>query len=209
MTATQLLAEICNRAGEGYQNYATRAGELFKAVVTAMINSGQLREKDAPGLLREGTITISEDGSELPLSAFLTDAGLDNGVFKRLVYSYVIEIGDEVNPPGTYTYEMEQITVNEHRVYALNPNIANSKDDIVFYKMTGYGTSAILVFVMPDAYESGSTIDYTMLGWTDTFITPVMDGDTDVSEVGTILSPIAFERAISAAAEMLVKEIMT
>lgn len=202
MTATQLLTEICNRAGEGYQNYTTRAGELFKAAVTAMIASGQLKERDAPGLLREGQITLDTEGSEIAMSVFLLDAGLDNGVFKRLIYSYTESETD-------YEFQMEQITVNEHRVYALNPNIINSKEDIAFYKLTGSGTASILEFVMPEVYETGSAIDYIMLGWSDTFITPIMDGDNDISEVGTILSPIAFEKAISITAEMLVKEIMT
>ncbi len=39
MTVTQLAAEICSRAGEGYQNYTDRALAHFKSAVLALLNT--------------------------------------------------------------------------------------------------------------------------------------------------------------------------
>ncbi len=205
MTVTELLAEICNRAGEGYQNYSERAGQIFKSAVLSMLYGGSLKEKDAPGLIRSGSMIMDAEGTYIPLFNLLSDAGLDEGSILNL--EYLVEEG-EGEEAEIVTYSLEQITVNQHKVYALNPNILQSKNDVAFYKMNGTGTEAQIEFVMPDVYEADSTIKYTLIGWSDTFITPVMDGDTDISEVGTLLSPLAFEQAILMASLNLVKEIM-
>lgn len=50
MTVTQLAAEICSRAGEGYQNYTARALAHFKSAVLALLNTSMSPDVDAPGL---------------------------------------------------------------------------------------------------------------------------------------------------------------
>ena len=50
MTVTQLAAEICSRAGEGYQNYTDRALAHFKSAVLALLNTSMSPDVDAPGL---------------------------------------------------------------------------------------------------------------------------------------------------------------
>ena len=48
MTVTQLAAEICSRAGEGYQNYTDRALAHFKSAVLALLNTSMSPDVDAP-----------------------------------------------------------------------------------------------------------------------------------------------------------------
>jgi hypothetical protein len=204
MTVTELLAEICNRAGEGYQNYSERAGQIFKSAVLSMLYGGSLKEKDAPGLIRSGSMIMDAEGTYIPLFNLLSDAGLDEGSILNL--EYLVKKAKERKQRSLLIIRTDNR--KSHKVYALNPNILQSKNDVAFYKMNGTGTEAQIEFVMPDVYEADSTIKYTLIGWSDTFITPVMDGDTDISEVGTLLSPLAFEQAILMASLNLVKEIM-
>ena len=87
MTCEQLLLEICNRAGEGYENYTARAKHLFEAQVRNLIYNSRIGDLEAPGLCRNGVYAPILPTKRIPLSVLLTAAGITEGKLRSLRYS--------------------------------------------------------------------------------------------------------------------------
>ncbi len=321
MTATQLLAEICSRAGEGYQNYTARAAAHFKAAVISMLYASKTPDIDAPALYKVGTTSPTSESSSMLLSDLLTLAGLDEGTIDTLRYgidnnatmttylgndndiTYTARtsgsegnlIGVEyilpatINSPlsfsvsnpdrtvdgetvpgykitvsiatdgagnantdaekllseivsseanfyvvaalagvsgagqleamseklltggtGSGDYQrMERITKMQQDIARMNPKLLDSKDDVSFYYLNGYGNAAKIELMLPPAFNMNGFIEYSLIGWTDAIITPVLDGfGADTTDLSTAFSPTFLENAISMASALLVKEIM-
>lgn len=86
MTVTQLLAEICSRAGEGYQNYTDRAKAHFKTAVLTMLYSSLNPDLDAPSLYKIVRTLATSESSSIMLSDLLMLAGLTEGTIDTLRY---------------------------------------------------------------------------------------------------------------------------
>lgn len=320
MTVTQLLAEICNRAGEGYQNYTDRAAALFKSTVLSMIYPPNRVDQNAPALCRTGTLNPSADGTSILLAELLNDAGLDEGIIESMRYSadiratvttaldddnditytavnpgiagnligveyvYPLEsisplkisvadvdrdvdgetvVGKTItvsiemiggvtdldaqtlvdainnNESGWYVtaelkdgttgagqitdmaeemliggvgegeyYQLERITRQQYNASQLNPNLLNSKEAVAFYYQKGIGTTATIELLAAPQFNIDSNIEYSMIGWDDALVTPVLDdNDIDVSEISTAFAPKFLEDVIMAASALLAREI--
>lgn len=87
MTVAQLLAEICSRCGEGYENYTERAQQCFESAIRTAIYSDQMNEADAPGVFRVGVYNPLTPAINIPIMTLLTGAGLTEGRIRGLRYS--------------------------------------------------------------------------------------------------------------------------
>lgn len=87
MTVAQLLAEICSRCGEGYENYTERAQQCFESAIRTAIYSDQMNEADAPGVFRVGVYNPTLPAIKIPVMTLLTGAGLTEGRIRGLRYS--------------------------------------------------------------------------------------------------------------------------
>ena len=86
MKVSDLLTEICNRAGEGYQNYADRARSHFRSAALSLAEESKNIDVDAPGLYAIGETTVLNDTQKIPMSQILTAAGMEIGVLRSLRY---------------------------------------------------------------------------------------------------------------------------
>ena len=130
MTVTQLLAEICSRAGEGYQNYTDRAKAHFKTAVLTMLYSSLNPDLDAPSLYKIVRTLATSESSSIMLSDLLTLAGLTEGTIDTLRYgidtnaAMTTSLGDDNDI--TYTARTSGSEGNLIGVEYILPSSANS-----------------------------------------------------------------------------------
>lgn len=86
MTVAQLVSEICNRAGEGYQNYTERAKAHFRAAAIRVAEEAKNIDVDAPGMYAIGEVSVSNDSQKLYLLGILNKEGMEIGTVKSLRY---------------------------------------------------------------------------------------------------------------------------
>lgn len=86
MTVAQLVSEICNRAGEGYQNYTERAKAHFRAAAIRVAEGTKNIDVDAPGMYAIGEVSVSNDSQKLYLLGILNKEGMEIGTVKSLRY---------------------------------------------------------------------------------------------------------------------------
>lgn len=108
MTVTQLAAEICSRAGEGYQNYTDRALAHFKSAVLALLNTSMSPDLDAPGLC-----AIYEDES------YDVSGGISlRAIYERLNLTDAITLSIEVKGEP-----LERLSAQQYAASKLRPDI--------------------------------------------------------------------------------------
>lgn len=323
MTVTQLLAEICSRAGEGYQNYTDRAASAFKAAVLSMLYASPNPDTDAPALYKIVRELAPSESSSIRMEDLLFIAGLKEGVIEGIRYaandnatmttnlqgdnditytsrlpgaegnligieyvlppagqkpvlSFVVtdverivggetvmgkkitvilrtNVSGDVDTDAEYLLSqivyseanfyvtaslapgsmgagqlspmsevmltggsgseeykrLERITKIQQDIARMNPKLLNSKDDVGFYFITSNNNDAIIDLMSPPPFNMNGMLEYSMIGWTDAIITPVLDElGVDTTNLSTAFAPIFLENAIAMAAERLVKEIM-
>lgn len=321
MTVTQLLAEICSRAGEGYQNYTDRAKAHFKTAVITMLYSSLNPDLDAPSLYKIVRTLATSESSSIMLYDLLRLAGLTEGTIDTIRYgidtnaAMTTTLGDDnditytartsgsegnligveyilpasnnsplsfsvtpvdrvvegvtvtgytitvniatdgagnsdadaqkllayivsseanfyvsaelagVNGAGQLTamsermltggigtgeyQRMERITKMQQDIARMNPKLLNSKDEVSFYFLTGFGNAAQIELMLPPPFNMNGTVEYSLIGWSDTLITPILNElGEDTTDLSTSFSPIFLENAITTASALLVKEIM-
>ena len=87
MTVAELLAEICSRCGEGYENYTERARQAFESGVSGLLYGSRISEIEAPGLCRVGVYNPTLPATKIPLATLIAGAGLTEGKLRSLRYS--------------------------------------------------------------------------------------------------------------------------
>lgn len=86
MKVSELVSEICSRAGEGYQNYSLRAKSHFRSAAISLANATKNIDVEAPGLYSIGERAVLNDTQMIAVSELLSDAGMDIGTVKSLRY---------------------------------------------------------------------------------------------------------------------------
>lgn len=135
MQVKDIFTEICNRAGEGYQNYTERALAHFKTAITTSLYTSPRPDLDAPFLYRKGRFNPynTKDILRLSLGSLFREAGLTEGRVHLLKYcpdKTAIAYMDEVHPDSIIIFYAKDPGEQGNDIsikYLDDPSAANSK----------------------------------------------------------------------------------
>jgi len=179
MTMAELAAEICSRAGEGYQNYVSRAISHFRSAAISLIDTVRQIESEAPGLYAVGTVGVANDTPSLNVSAILTAAGMTIGTVKSLRYgvSNLASLITELENDNDIKYTAKSYIDNGNLIgveYVVSA-VPNSPLDIsveeVQRTVSGETVTGYKIVVTPATDESGVRITTAteLVYWWETF----------------------------------------
>ena len=190
MTVTQLAAEICSRAGEGYQNYTARALAHFKSAVLALLNTSMSPDVDAPGLCATFTDENYDSTGGILLSDIYTALDLSD--------AKILSIELKQRP-------LERITPQQYEVSKLRPELL---DDNVWYyiyegeKEVGGIIRIVSTMRIPPQEDPARKLVVRAIGWR-----AELSSTASNISIESYFSTNMLEKAIMLATEELKREI--
>ena len=153
---------------------------------------------------------------EITEAAFYVRAALADGVNGA---GQLSAMSEKLLTGGTGSGEyqtMERISARQREAARLNPKLLASRDGAGFYYFNGAlasartGEGSKLELILPPPFNTNSTIEYCLIGWSDVLITPTLNIDgIDTSDISTAFSPMFLDNAITTASALLLREIQT
>lgn len=183
MTVTQLAAEICSRAGEGYQNYTDRALAHFKSAVLALLNTSMSPDVDAPGLC-----AIYEDESYDVSGGILLSAIYDA---LNLTDATILSIEVKGEP-------LERLSAQQYAASKLRPDILINGSTYYLYSSEGETGGKIVIL----GYDSIIPIVIRAIGWR-----AELSSTASTISLESYFSTNMLEKAIMLSTEELKREI--
>ena len=187
MTVTQLAAEICSRAGEGYQNYTARALAHFKSAVLALLNTSMSPDVDAPGLC-----AIYENESyDVSGGILLSD------IYNALNLTDAIILSIEVKGEP-----LERLSAQQYAASKLRPDILKNGSTYYLYSSEKEKGGKIVIL----DYDSAGEVPLVIraIGWRAELSSTTSDisvesyFSTNMSEKAIMLSTEELKREIAA-----------
>jgi len=185
MTVTQLAAEICSRAGEGYQNYTARALAHFKSAVLALLNTSMSPDLDAPGLCATFTDENYDTTGGILLSKIYTALDLSDAKILS------IELNQQ---------PLERITPQQYEVSKLRPELLD--DNVWHYIYEGEKEVGGIIRIVETQEDPALKLVVRAIGWR-----AELSSTASTISLESYFSTNMLEKAIMLSTEELKREI--
>jgi len=189
MTRLGLFTEICNRCGEGFENWIERAKAHFKASVIELLAQGGFVQNEYPIMLLEGSYVFEADNTIINLSDII-DSQYSIIEFNKVKHTTLDGVESKVHV----------LNFSDYQAYEYNTTLLPSGDIAAYYRSDG-----ALVFANI-SMETSDVIDYVLTVWTDEWLNTTLEADAD-TVIDAYWSPIFLELAIQSASAKLKAEI--
>lgn len=157
MTVNELLLEIANRTGEGFQDYTDRIKSAYRKAVITLMKSGLFSYNDYPASVFRSEYVATGNISNIPIQTLMQD-DMEFIDFDKLTY-----LEDDLTS-GYIEYPISLVTYSEYQAYLLNTALIPDTNKIAYY-LNDSGSIGIIISI-----AEGDKIQYVLLVWSDAWL---------------------------------------